>query len=118
MSVMVLWSDVHLILSIPSLFYLHFLVRKISILLFEYGLGYESDVFYLGIKCRWDIIAEKLGFMLVFGDLVWIPFTFSIQVRPYYLDQLFSFSCNIRKIRQTTKKFRSCTGSLHLSPCL
>ncbi|XP_028099758.1 delta(14)-sterol reductase isoform X2 [Camellia sinensis] len=27
----------------------------------------------------WDIIAEKLGFMLVFGDLVWIPFTFSIQ---------------------------------------
>ncbi|KAH9603750.1 hypothetical protein KSS87_010362 [Heliosperma pusillum] len=28
----------------------------------------------------WDIIAERLGFMLVFGDLVWIPFTFSIQV--------------------------------------
>ena len=28
---------------------------------------------------RWDIIAERLGFMLVFGDLLWIPFTFSIQ---------------------------------------
>ncbi|KAI4311318.1 hypothetical protein MLD38_036224 [Melastoma candidum] len=27
----------------------------------------------------WDIIAERLGFMLVFGDLVWIPFTFTIQ---------------------------------------
>ncbi|XP_039022475.1 delta(14)-sterol reductase-like [Hibiscus syriacus] len=27
----------------------------------------------------WDIIAERLGFMLVLGDLVWIPFTFSIQ---------------------------------------
>lgn len=27
----------------------------------------------------WDIIAERLGFMLVYGDLVWIPFTFSIQ---------------------------------------
>ncbi|KAL3738047.1 hypothetical protein ACJRO7_019556 [Eucalyptus globulus] len=27
----------------------------------------------------WDIIAERLGFMLVFGDVVWIPFTFSIQ---------------------------------------
>ncbi|XP_017247412.1 delta(14)-sterol reductase [Daucus carota subsp. sativus] len=27
----------------------------------------------------WDIIAERLGFMLVFGDLVWIPYTFSIQ---------------------------------------
>ncbi|XP_057434553.1 uncharacterized protein LOC130727441 isoform X2 [Lotus japonicus] len=24
---------------------------------------------------RWDIIAEKLGFMLVFGDLVWIDMT-------------------------------------------
>ncbi|XP_020700557.1 delta(14)-sterol reductase isoform X2 [Dendrobium catenatum] len=27
----------------------------------------------------WDVIAESLGFMLVFGDLVFIPFTFSIQ---------------------------------------
>lgn len=27
----------------------------------------------------WDVIAENLGFMLVFGDLVFIPFTFSIQ---------------------------------------
>ncbi|KAI4300415.1 hypothetical protein L6164_033798 [Bauhinia variegata] len=26
----------------------------------------------------WDIL-ERLGFMLVFGDLVWIPFFFSIQ---------------------------------------
>jgi hypothetical protein len=32
------------------------------------------------IISRWDIIAERLGFMLVFGDLVFIPFTFSIQV--------------------------------------
>eukprot|EP00186_Timspurckia_oligopyrenoides_P002984 CAMPEP_0182449266 /NCGR_PEP_ID=MMETSP1172-20130603/32867_1 /TAXON_ID=708627 /ORGANISM="Timspurckia oligopyrenoides, Strain CCMP3278" /LENGTH=83 /DNA_ID=CAMNT_0024646459 /DNA_START=513 /DNA_END=760 /DNA_ORIENTATION=- len=27
----------------------------------------------------WDIIAEKFGFMLVFGDLAFIPFAFSIQ---------------------------------------
>lgn len=27
----------------------------------------------------WDIIAERFGFMLIFGDLVFIPFTFSIQ---------------------------------------
>ncbi|XP_024399116.1 delta(14)-sterol reductase [Physcomitrium patens] len=27
----------------------------------------------------WDIIAENFGFMLIFGDLVFIPFTFSIQ---------------------------------------
>lgn len=37
--------------------------------------------FILLVHCRWDIIAERLGFMLVFGDLVWIPFTFSIQAR-------------------------------------
>ncbi|KAL3754090.1 hypothetical protein ACJRO7_001352 [Eucalyptus globulus] len=29
---------------------------------------------------EWDIIVDRLGFMLVFGDLVWIPFTFGIQV--------------------------------------
>lgn len=34
---------------------------------------------YVIVFYRWDIIAERLGFMLVFGDLVWIPFTFSIQ---------------------------------------
>ncbi|KAG8050277.1 hypothetical protein GUJ93_ZPchr0009g1560 [Zizania palustris] len=28
----------------------------------------------------WDVIAERLGFMLVFGDLLFIPFTFTIQV--------------------------------------
>ncbi|XAR64630.1 Delta(14)-sterol reductase [Bertholletia excelsa] len=45
-----------------------------------------SVVLYCGLlfyeeymTSTWDIIAEKLGFMLVFGDLVWIPFTFSIQ---------------------------------------
>ncbi len=33
--------------------------------------------------CRWDIIAEKFGFMLIFGDVVFIPFTFSIQASAY-----------------------------------
>jgi len=33
--------------------------------------------------CRWDIIAEKFGFMLIFGDVVFIPFTFSIQTSAY-----------------------------------
>ncbi|GAQ87345.1 delta14-sterol reductase [Klebsormidium nitens] len=31
------------------------------------------------VTSTWDIIAEHFGFMLVFGDIVWIPFTFSIQ---------------------------------------
>ncbi|MQL92539.1 hypothetical protein Taro_025165 [Colocasia esculenta] len=42
---------------------------------------YIIDYFFYEeyMTSTWDIIAEKLGFMLVFGDLVWIPFTFSIQ---------------------------------------
>lgn len=42
---------------------------------------YILDYFFYEeyMTSTWDIIAEKLGFMLVFGDLVWIPFTFSIQ---------------------------------------
>ncbi|KAF0889841.1 hypothetical protein E2562_033231 [Oryza meyeriana var. granulata] len=34
---------------------------------------------FMGVDLKWDIIAERLGFMLVFGDLVFIPFTFTIQ---------------------------------------
>ncbi|XP_068659010.1 delta(14)-sterol reductase [Aristolochia californica] len=42
---------------------------------------YVLDYFFYEeyMTSTWDIIAERLGFMLVFGDLVWIPFTFSIQ---------------------------------------
>ncbi|XP_075476048.1 delta(14)-sterol reductase-like [Primulina tabacum] len=42
---------------------------------------YILDYFFFEeyMTSTWDIIAERLGFMLVFGDLVWIPFTFSIQ---------------------------------------
>ncbi|KAK1276982.1 Delta(14)-sterol reductase [Acorus gramineus] len=42
---------------------------------------YVIDYFFYEeyMTSTWDIIAERLGFMLVFGDLVWIPFTFSIQ---------------------------------------
>ena len=52
---------------------------------------------YVFVFYRWDIIAERLGFMLVFGDLVWIPFTFSIQACDHdlklrYMRDCFSFS--------------------------
>ena len=42
---------------------------------------YVVDYFWFEpyMTSTWDIIAENFGFMLVFGDLVWIPFTFSIQ---------------------------------------
>lgn len=42
---------------------------------------YIIDYFFYEefMTSTWDIIAERLGFMLVFGDLVFIPFTFTIQ---------------------------------------
>jgi hypothetical protein len=33
----------------------------------------------------WDIISEEFGYMLVFGDYVFIPFAFSVQCH-YLLD--------------------------------
>lgn len=42
---------------------------------------YVLDYFWFEeyMTSTWDIIAENFGLMLIFGDLVWIPFTFSIQ---------------------------------------
>ncbi|KAG6769705.1 hypothetical protein POTOM_025366 [Populus tomentosa] len=53
-----------------------------SMILYQiFCLIYILDYFFYEeyMTSTWDIIAERLGFMLVFGDLVWIPFTFSIQ---------------------------------------
>lgn len=53
-----------------------------SMVLYQLFCGfYILDYFFYEeyMTSTWDIIAERLGFMLVFGDLVWIPFTFSIQ---------------------------------------
>ncbi|GLJ25542.1 hypothetical protein SUGI_0489190 [Cryptomeria japonica] len=54
----------------------------IAMILYQsFTLFYVMDYFWYEeyMTSTWDIIAENLGFMLVFGDLVWIPFTFSIQ---------------------------------------
>lgn len=53
-----------------------------SMILYQlYCAFYILDYFFYEeyMTSTWDIIAERLGFMLVFGDLLWIPFTFSIQ---------------------------------------
>uniref|UniRef100_A0A0D6R2U2 Delta(14)-sterol reductase n=1 Tax=Araucaria cunninghamii TaxID=56994 RepID=A0A0D6R2U2_ARACU len=55
---------------------------SVSMILYQsFCLLYVLDYFWYEeyMTSTWDIIAEKLGFMLVFGDLVWVPFTFSIQ---------------------------------------
>eukprot|EP00964_Phaeocystis_antarctica_P106704 scaffold71517_cov55-Phaeocystis_antarctica.AAC.5 len=30
-----------------------------------------------------DITTDGFGYMLAFGDLAWVPFTYSLQARPY-----------------------------------
>ncbi|KAB5552304.1 hypothetical protein DKX38_009615 [Salix brachista] len=60
-----------------------------SMILYQmFCLIYILDYFFYEeyMTSTWDIIAERLGFMLVFGDLVWIPFTFSIQACDCELD--------------------------------
>lgn len=55
---------------------------NLSVILYQIFCAlYVLDYFFHEelMTSTWDIIAERLGFMLVFGDLVFIPFTFSIQ---------------------------------------
>ncbi|CAD5182951.1 unnamed protein product [Musa acuminata subsp. malaccensis] len=52
---------------------------NLSVILYQlFCTLYVLDYFFYEefMTSTWDIIAEKLGFMLVFGDLVFIPFTF------------------------------------------
>jgi delta14-sterol reductase/lamin-B receptor len=46
---------------------------------------YVADYFFHeeAILTTWDIKHEKFGWMLVWGDLVWVPFTYTLQA--YYL---------------------------------
>lgn len=56
-------------------------ISPAMLLFFGINFGYMFDYFYLEncIVTTWDIIEENFGFMLVFGDYVWIPFVFSLQ---------------------------------------
>jgi hypothetical protein len=54
-------------------------------LVFAFQFLYVADYFWHeeAILTTWDIKHEKLGWMLVWGDLVWVPFTYTLQA--YYL---------------------------------
>ncbi|BFI11407.1 protein MpFACKEL [Marchantia polymorpha subsp. ruderalis] len=69
-------------LSIAAKSYLEHGSLPVSMVLFQvFCLIYVLDYFWFEeyMTSTWDIIAEHFGFMLVMGDVVWIPFTFSIQ---------------------------------------
>lgn len=54
-------------------------------LVFAFQFLYVFDYFWNeeAILTTWDIKHENLGWMLVWGDLVWVPFTYTLQA--YYL---------------------------------
>ncbi|TVU10588.1 hypothetical protein EJB05_44130, partial [Eragrostis curvula] len=55
---------------------------NLSVILYQFFCGWYIIDYFVHeefMTSTWDIIAERLGFMLVFGDLVFIPFTFTIQ---------------------------------------
>lgn len=66
-------------------FELHGEISVRSILYHVFSLIYSLDYYYneAAMLTTWDIIAEKYGFMLIFGNFFWMLFAFSIQ--PFYL---------------------------------
>uniref|UniRef100_A0A804MT39 Delta(14)-sterol reductase n=1 Tax=Zea mays TaxID=4577 RepID=A0A804MT39_MAIZE len=56
---------------------------NLSVILYQFFCAWYIIDYFVHeefMTSTWDIIAERLGFMLVFGDLVFIPFTFTIQL--------------------------------------
>jgi Delta14-sterol reductase len=64
---------------------LHGSVTVPMILVCAFQFWYIADYYFHeeAILTTWDIKHENFGFMLCFGDLVWVPFTYSLQA--YYL---------------------------------
>lgn len=64
---------------------LHGFVSTPMILVCAFHFWYVADYFWHeeAILTTWDIKHEKFGWMLCWGDLVWVPFMYTIQA--YYL---------------------------------
>jgi Ergosterol biosynthesis ERG4/ERG24 family len=52
---------------------------------FQFIYVLDSLWFERAILTTMDITSDGFGFMLVFGDLTWVPFTYSLQAR-YLVD--------------------------------
>ena len=50
-----------------------------------FQLLYVWDALYneQAILTTMDITTDGFGYMLAFGDLTWVPFTYSLQARPH-----------------------------------
>jgi protein-S-isoprenylcysteine O-methyltransferase Ste14 len=78
------WVAIDLSLAAKQ-YQLHGTVTVPMILVCVFHFWYVADYFYHeeAILTTWDIRHENFGWMLCWGDLVWVPFTYTIQA--YYL---------------------------------
>ncbi len=81
---MILWVLIDLSLAAKQ-FELHGTVSNAMILVCAFQILYVADYFWFedAILSTWDIKNENFGFMLGWGCLVWIPFSYALQ--PLYL---------------------------------
>lgn len=81
---LILWVAINLSLAAKQ-YELYGRVSAAMILVCLFHFWYIADYFFHepAILTTWDIKHEKFGFMLCWGDLVWVPFTYTLQA--YYL---------------------------------
>ncbi len=80
------WVAINLSLAAKQ-YQLHGTLTLPMILVCFFHFWYIGDYYFHeeAILTTWDIKHENFGFMLCWGDLVWVPFTYTIQA--YYLVQ-------------------------------
>jgi len=81
---LILWIAINASLAAKQ-YELHGRVSTPMILVNAFQFLYIADYFFHeeAILTTWDIKHERFGWMLCWGDLVWVPFTYTIQA--YYL---------------------------------
>jgi protein-S-isoprenylcysteine O-methyltransferase Ste14 len=81
---LVAWVAIDLSLAAKQ-YALHGVVTTPMLLVCAFHVWYVADYFYVedAILTTWDVRHENFGWMLCWGDLVWVPFTYTIQA--YYL---------------------------------
>jgi protein-S-isoprenylcysteine O-methyltransferase Ste14 len=81
---LIAWVAIDLSLAATQ-YQLHGIVTVPMMLVCAFHFWYVTDYFLHeeAILTTWDIKHEKFGWMLCWGDLVWVPFTYTIQA--YYL---------------------------------
>ena len=79
---MILWVLIDLSFAAKQL-ELHGTVSNAMLLVCFFQILYVADYFWFedAILTTWDIKHENFGFMLAFGDLCWVPFTYTLQAR-------------------------------------